>query len=167
MLTGLLEHVVKSSEVALSPGSWKESSLTIGSWKESRLLAMLEASSKVVEYNEEREDGLVVDDEVELISSCCCCCCCCSLDPRETFFNRKSAKEVAVSPWQGAAIGAESGDFLGAQSGDIFGVGSSVDTGAGGGRAKLCGEAAIWSFFDGACNCVPFSTNKCLLKIKV
>ena len=70
MLTGLLEHVVNSSEVAFSPGSWKESSLTLGSWKESRLLAMLEASSKVVEYNEEREDGLVVEDEVELISSC-------------------------------------------------------------------------------------------------
>ena len=94
MLTGLLEHVVNSSEVALSPGSWKESSLTLGSWKESCLLAMLETSSKLVEYNEEREDGLVVDDEVELISSCCC-----SLDPRETFFNRKSAKEDAVSPW--------------------------------------------------------------------
>ena len=31
---------------------------------------MLEASSKVVEYNEEREDGLVVDEEVDLISSC-------------------------------------------------------------------------------------------------
>ena len=115
---------------------------------------MLEASSKVVEYNEEREDGLVVDDEVELISSCCC-----SLDPRETFFNRKSAKEDAVSPWQGAAIGAESGDIFGAESG--------VGRGAGGGRANLCGEAAIWSFFDGACNCVPFSTKICLLKIKV
>ena len=34
------------------------------------MLAMLEASSKVVEYNEEREDGLVVDEEVDLISSC-------------------------------------------------------------------------------------------------
>ena len=131
---------------------------------------MLETSSKLVEYNEEREDGLVVEDEVELISSCCCCCCCCcccSLDPRETFFNRKSAKEDAVSPWPGAAIGAESGDFLGAQSGDIFGAQSGVGTGAGGGRANLCGEAAIWSFFDGACNCVPFSTKRCLLKIKV
>ena len=65
MLTGLLEHVANSSEVAFSPGSWKESSLTLSSWNESRLLAMFEASSKVVEYNEEREDGLVVDDEVE------------------------------------------------------------------------------------------------------
>ena len=65
MLTGLLEQVVNSSEVALSPGSWKESSLTLSSWNESRLLAMFEASSKVVEYNEEREDGLVVEDEVE------------------------------------------------------------------------------------------------------
>ena len=162
MLTGLLENVDNSSEVALSPGSWKESSLTLGSWNESRLLATLETSSKVVEYNEEREDGLVVDDEIELISSCCC-----SLDPRETFFNRKSAKEDAVSPWQGAAIGAESGDFLGAQSGNIFGTESDVGTGAGGGRANLCGEAAIWSFFDGASNCVPFSTKICLLKIKV
>ena len=36
---------------------------------------MLEALSKVVEYNEEREDGLVVDEEVKLISSCCCCSC--------------------------------------------------------------------------------------------
>ena len=60
MLTGLLEQVVNSSEVAFSPGSWKESSLTLGSWKESRLLAMFEASSKVVEYNEERKDGLVI-----------------------------------------------------------------------------------------------------------
>ena len=162
MLTGLLEQVVNSSEVALSPGSWKESSLTLGSWKESCLLAMLETSSKLVEYNEEREDGLVVEDEIELISSCCC-----SLDPRETFFNRKSAKEDAVSPWQGAAIGAESGDFLVAQSGDIFGAESGVDTCAGGGRANLCGEAAIWSFFDGACNFVPVSTKMCLLKIKV
>ena len=80
------------------------------------------------------------------------------MDPRETFFNRKSAKEVAVSPWPGAAIGAESGDVLGAQSG--------VGTGAGGGRAKLCGEAAIWSFFNGGRKCVPFSTMMCLLKIK-
>ena len=162
MLTGLLEQVVNSSGVDFSPGSWKESSLTLGSWNESRLLATLETSSKVVEYNEEREDGLVVDDEIELISSCCC-----SLDPRETFFNRKSAKEDAVSPWPGAAIGAESGDFLGAQSGNIFGTESDVGTGAGGGRAKLCGEAAIWSFFNGGRNCVPFSTMMCLLKIKV
>ena len=64
-----------------------------------------------------------------------------------------------MSPWPGAAIGA--------QSGDIFGAESGVGTGAGGGRAKLCGEAAIWSFLDGACNCVPFSTKMCLLKIKV
>ena len=63
-----------------------------------------------------------------------------------------------MSPWPGAAIGAESGDVLGAQSG--------VGTGAGGGRAKLCGEAAIWSFFNGGRKCVPFSTMMCLLKIK-
>ena len=47
--------------------------MTLGSRKESRLLAMLEASSKVVEYNKEREDGLVVDEEVDLISNCFCC----------------------------------------------------------------------------------------------
>ena len=72
-----------------------------------------------------------------------------------------------MSPWPGAAIGAESGDVLGAQSGDVLCLESGVSTGAGGGRANLCGEAAIWSFFDGACNCVPFSTKMCLLKIKV
>ena len=72
-----------------------------------------------------------------------------------------------MSPWPGAAIGAASCDFLGAQSGVILGAEIGVGTGAGGGRAQLFGEAAIWSFFDGACNCVPFSTKMCLLKIKV